>query len=526
MDSQNKFVHIYTDPFNRRRRRGQSKIKNQNNTQAASKAKRIAGNEYSQRLEEWISIMGESKISELEFLQEYTLRKLPTDNLLEISEYLNLDVTNFTQDSGNEEGYRKKLFRNIVDHLDDLDEEHKLSISAGMVLFMPEPVQREMQRLLDGINGVVSELKEGKKVEDYEDETSSERKSLLLTEAELEHTRIKLEKSEAERIQLRKEIDRERASLGGDAGVETAMGILKRLGLGDSSISTFRKDFKIAEKIGGPVEKRLDYISLCSQISEAKKKGYSEDEIVYGIKKAVVPGELRTYLDSKEDLSLEDVMKMIRGSYSEKSSSEMFQDLNLISQRDNEDAKEFLFRALTLRQRIVDAAEAENQFSDPRMIQSAFLQTVKTGLRQESIRTHMSPFLDKSKVTPDAILIAEINNAVSEENARQKKFNAGKKKVHFETSERRVQVAEISENIGSLKPIMEALLTMSKEMKAMREDMTSMKGNRNNSSKSSKRSRLPVCETCQADGVKSCGHCFKCSEKGHKAMDCKKDLNA
>ena len=58
-----------------------------------------------------------------------------------------------------------------------LDEEHKLSISAGMVIFMPEPVQREMQRLLDGINGVVSELEKGKKVEDYEDETSSERKS-------------------------------------------------------------------------------------------------------------------------------------------------------------------------------------------------------------------------------------------------------------------------------------------------------------------------------------------------------------
>ena len=58
-----------------------------------------------------------------------------------------------------------------------LDEAHKLSISAGMVIFMPEPVQREMQRLLDGINGVVSELEKGKKVEDYEDETSSERKS-------------------------------------------------------------------------------------------------------------------------------------------------------------------------------------------------------------------------------------------------------------------------------------------------------------------------------------------------------------
>ena len=107
--------------------------------------------------------MGESKISELEFLQEYTLRKLPTDNLLEISEYLNLDVTKFTQDSGNEEGYRKKLFRNIVDYLDDLDEEHKLSISAGMVLFMPEPVQREMQRLLDGINGVVLSWKKVRK---------------------------------------------------------------------------------------------------------------------------------------------------------------------------------------------------------------------------------------------------------------------------------------------------------------------------------------------------------------------------
>ena len=117
----------------------------------------------------------------------------------------------------------------------------------------------------------------------------------------------------------------------------------------------------------------------------------------------------------------------------------------------------------------MNKAEAENQFSDPHMIQSAFLQTVKTGLRQESVRTHMSPFLDNSKVTLDAIFIAEINNVVSEENAKQKRFNAGKKKVHFEAFEGKLQVEEISKN--SLNSIMEALLTMSKEMKAMREDM-------------------------------------------------------
>ena len=64
---------------------------------------------------------------------------------------------------------------------------------------------------------------------------------------------------------------------------------------------------------------------------------------MYGVKKTVAPGELRSYLDSQMDLSLEDVKKMIKGSNSEKSLSEMFQDLNLISQRGNDDANEFTY---------------------------------------------------------------------------------------------------------------------------------------------------------------------------------------
>ena len=69
--------------------------------------------------------------------------------------------------------------------------------------------------------------------------------------------------------------------------------------------SAFRKEFKIDGKIGRSKE-NLNMISLNVQIAEAKRKGYSSEEIAGAIKKAVTPGEMKTYLDSMTNLSLED----------------------------------------------------------------------------------------------------------------------------------------------------------------------------------------------------------------------------
>ena len=73
-------------------------------------------------------------------------------------------------------------------------------------------------------------------------------------------------------------------------------------------------------------------MSLRSQEEEGKARGFSDEEIGWGLKRSVVSGSpLRIYLDSKPDLPLTRVMEMISGSYREKSPSDLFQELNMLS---------------------------------------------------------------------------------------------------------------------------------------------------------------------------------------------------
>ena len=104
-----------------------------------------------------------------------------------------------------------------------------------------------------------------------------------------------------------------------------ALAFLKHLkggaGLGNS---IFTKDFQIQGLIGDPSmvdeKKRLDYISLCCQLSEGRAKGYSDAELAIGIRHACVPGSyLRRYLDGKGIIPIKTILESIRSVYEEKS---------------------------------------------------------------------------------------------------------------------------------------------------------------------------------------------------------------
>ena len=117
---------------------------------------------------------------------------------------------------------------------------------------------------------------------------------------EIRQARISLQRAEFERDELVNRIGGARPKSFGraaepvcklDESCNSAAELLRSLGIGGGATSMLRKEFKILPvKIGGPVEKRLYYVSLCGQISEAKDKGYTESEIVSGIKRAVVVG--------------------------------------------------------------------------------------------------------------------------------------------------------------------------------------------------------------------------------------------
>lgn len=88
---------------------------------------------------------------------------------------------------------------------------------------------------------------------------------------------------------------------------------------------TLKKDFKIWGQIGEAGQRdKLSFTSLNNQIESGIKKGYSEDEIIEAVIKAVSPGlHLRDLLEGKQDLTLPTLKIILRGHYKVDSSSDL-----------------------------------------------------------------------------------------------------------------------------------------------------------------------------------------------------------
>ena len=173
-----------------------------------------------------------------------------------------------------------------------------------------------------------------------------------------------------------------------------------------------KREFTISGTIGVPGEtNKLNVISLVLQIEGALAQGYSEVEISEAIIQSISPGlPLRSFLECTPDLPLSKLRKILCSHYREKSSTELYKALSTLTQAPNEDAQAFLFRALELRQRaIFTCKEADSKIKyDQSLIQNLFLHSVEAGLRDESVRSKLRPFLQNLSI-PDDELIGEMN---------------------------------------------------------------------------------------------------------------------
>ena len=179
-----------------------------------------------------------------------------------------------------------------------------------------------------------------------------------------------------------------------------------------------KREFKIPGTIGAPGEtNKLNFISLVHQIEGTLAQGCSEVERNEAIIRSISPGlPLRSFLECTPDLPLSKLRKILRSHYREKSSTELYKALSTLTQAPNEDAQAFLFRALELRQRaIFTCKEADSKIKyDQSLIQNLFLHSIETGLRDESVRSKLRPFLQNPSI-PDEELIGEMNVIFSQE---------------------------------------------------------------------------------------------------------------
>ena len=116
------------------------------------------------------------------------------------------------------------------------------------------------------------------------------------------------------------------------------------------------KDFKISGTIGGGGDKdKLSYTSLSFQIQNAKKLGYSDENICGAVIKAISASNyLRTYFESKPNLLLSSVLDVLRSHFKEKDSASTFTDLSNAVQLSTETCIDFVIRLMCLRQKVHD----------------------------------------------------------------------------------------------------------------------------------------------------------------------------
>lgn len=178
----------------------------------------------------------------------------------------------------------------------------------------------------------------------------------------------------------------------------------------------YKKELKIIGQIGEPGQRdKLNFTSLDRQIHRACKRGYDEGEIVEAVIQAIIPGvNLRSYLESRTDLTLPVLKQILRAHFIEKDPTELYHSLTRAVQEPKETPIQFLVRAMDLRQRVLSASEnvKTGLRYNYELIQNQFLQTVMTGLHDDSIRTDLKPYLENPCVE-DEVLLEKMNMSYS-----------------------------------------------------------------------------------------------------------------
>ena len=280
------------------------------------------------------------------------------------------------------------------------------------------------------------------------------------------------------------------------------------------------KEFKIQGTIGEPGQKdKLTYQSLISQIEAGLKRSYSDQEVVLAVIRAVQPGlQLRSYLESVNNITLERLRKILRFHFHEKSATELYQSLTTAAQQENEDPQSFLMRALTIRQKILFASkEADCGITyDSASVQSLFLHAVETGLKEETIRAKVRPALSRRDVT-DEELIESMFLAVSAETERNNKFNLPNN-VNNVKPTKPLRVNAVHSATGNDNEILSAIKALRKDFASIQTEFQALKECSSTSHTSMRAPRH--CDHCTT--TEECNHCYVCGASNHFARNCPK----
>ena len=347
--------------------------------------------------------------------------------------------------------------------------------------------------------------------------------------------------------------------------VGEADSLLKALQV-DSS-SRFRKEFKIDGKLDDSKEDSLGYISLCKEVADGRKKGFKDEEIAIAVRRCAAQGsKLRAYFDTSIDLPLNEMMLFIRDARNEKSASELHQEMTKAFQTESMEAVPFAIDLMQLSKKIILAATAEGsiQYTEEQ-VREEFLHSLRTGLRDVSVKTQIEPLITRGAKITDNEIIKKLRVIASEEAERAAKrdqtegtprknatvnqtsaivdsglgevvrelieevrclrvevcmIKSGEETMRVETENHPVIPTKICNgNQSTTSGVEESLVEIVKQLK---DEVGNLRVEVNNL-----KNKPPFrrgCKHCQQNNKgNSCRHCWKCGAGDHKRENCTKE---
>ena len=307
--------------------------------------------------------------------------------------------------------------------------------------------------------------------------------------------------------------------------VDDTLKLLQSLGLDTTASSRFRRECKINGTIDEKSADSLNYIGLCSEVADAKKKGYKEAEIAMAVRKSVATRSVvRKYLDAKSDLTLTEMLAFVRTALHEKSASQLHQDLTDAVQEENEDAQTFVNRVMLMREEILKASLAESAVRfDPQSVRDLYLQAIRTGLKDNVVKAQIEPLVRRGATTMDTELLLELDHIASEESVRQAKLVKEKEKADVCINEAHIMKGNDPDAdfcVRKSNPILEVVDVVKElkdEVKCLRMEVNDLREKGASANKKPKYG----CEYCIKNNRGSfCRHCFSCGAGDHKRDKC------
>ena len=183
----------------------------------------------------------------------------------------------------------------------------------------------------------------------------------------------------------------------------------------------------------GSEKNNISYEDLSSQISNARKVGYTDPIICGAITKAICPGNvLRQYFETLDDLEVDAMLDVLQPYFKQttKDSGTYYTDLTRAKQRPpDKSAMDFLVRCLALKNRVISLSAEEGAPFQKKLLFRSLHKTIVSGLKNHNIRAEVRESIKSFSLsggTLDHEYMQVVAEAMTNEEVRLGKFNESK----------------------------------------------------------------------------------------------------